>query len=131
MKTTLAYLNVATLAETDVTILGYLAREFNVHWFIIYEPSKNSSLNIETIKKFSEDNGIALHIHTRTFRIRSIKNWAYYYHLYKAVLRIKPKLIYHCNTEPYWACFFLFNKKRKVIMGLHDVAPHSSRASSQ
>ena len=70
MKTTLAYLNVATLAETDVTILGYLAREFNVHWFIIYEPSKNSSLNIETIKKFSEDNGIALHIHTRTFRIR-------------------------------------------------------------
>lgn len=127
MKPTLAYLNVATLAETDVTILGYLTREFNVHWFVIYEPNKDSSLNIETIKKFAENNGIILHVHTRTFRIRSLKNWAYYYHLYKAVLRIKPSLIYHCNTEPYWACFFLFDRKSKVIMGLHDVDPHSSR----
>lgn len=127
MKQTLAYLNVATLAETDVTILGHLTKDFDVHWFVIYEPNKNSSLNIEAIKKFAEYNDITLHIHTRTFRIRSMKNWAYYYHLYKDVQSIKPDLIYHCNTEPYWACFFVFNRKPKVIMGLHDVDPHSSK----
>ena len=126
MKRTIAYLNVATLAETDVTVLRDLSKVFQVHWFVIYEPSKNSSLSINAIKQFAIDHNVSLHIHIRTFRIRSLKNWTFYKRLYDDMMRIMPDLIYHCNTEFYWAFFFL-RRNKKIVMGLHDVVPHSSR----
>lgn len=126
MKHTIAYLNVATLAETDITVLPGLSKTFKVHWFVIYEPNKNSSLSIEEIKEFARIHDIVLHVHTRTFRIRSYKNWEFYHNLYNDVVKLNPSVIYHCNVEFYWACFFLFNSTSRVVMGLHDVSPHST-----
>lgn len=126
MKPTLVYLNVATLAETDVTILKHLTNDFEVHWFVIYEPAKNSSLSINYIQDYANRNHIALHVCIRNFRIRSPKNWLYYRDIYNQISKLNPDLIYHCNTEFYWAFFFLFSKYR-VVMGLHDVNPHSSK----
>lgn len=127
MKKILAYINPMCFADTDLTVLRYLTREYKVIWYPIYKKGNSVRFTYQEIKEYAKRYGIELHIYEKSLRDRSLKNFAYFHNLLKDIREQKPDLIYTCYDHYAftWYLFRMFDRN-KIVFGFHDIEGHSN-----
>lgn len=131
MKKTLVYLNKDCFTDTDLTVLKHLTKEFRVIWYYIHESIKNSSkISVDDALEYSRKYGIEVHIVDPKMRYRNPKNLFFYMRIAKEINRLHPDLVFHCDRDPYWnLAIMLVLKCKKIVLGVHDVKPHTYKKS--
>lgn len=126
-KKTLAYISMEWYTDTDITVLKYLASEYNVVWYYIYESKKLNKLSPDEVQDYATKYGIDLHMVEPHGRRRSLKYCAFFFHLAEEINHYNPDVVYHAIRDPYWSIAIKTKLKCKnVALGLHDVLPHST-----
>lgn len=127
-KLTIVYFNPDCFTDTDVTVLRYLASEFNVIWFYMYESLKKNSMRYspDEVRRYAEIYGIKLEIVDPKMRARNPGNFFFYNKVANKMRNFKPDIVYSCQVDPFWffSLFLIVRPKIKVI-GIHDVKKHS------
>lgn len=128
MKKTLAYINSMCFADTDLTVLRYLAEAYRIIWYPIYKSEEPIRFSKKELETYARKNGIEIHIYEKSIRDRSLKNFIYFKRLLEDVAQKNPDIIYTCHEHHafIWNIFHMFDKA-KIIYGLHDVEVHSNK----
>lgn len=121
----IAYVSVDYFADVDLPILPYIAKEFDLTWFLFI--SNSDRYDLDELKFFAQKHNFRIElffIGTKSFTFQNLKKFiAFAYKLYK----FKCDLYYF---EFYMAFYMLlivqFISKKKKILALHDVKPHSN-----
>lgn len=127
MKKTIVYLNPDCFADTDLTVLKHLTKEFRVIWFYIHESKKtNNTLTVERATAYARENDIELWVKDPLVRHRNPKNLFFYIQIAKEINRISPDLVYSCILDPYWSIALkIVLKCKNIVLGVHDAQSHS------
>ena len=121
---TIVYFN-SGFFDTDITVVKELEKEYTVHWYVILSPT-------EPYKKdfffdFIKGSNIQLHLTEFNCRKRSLKFCSIIHKCLKEIKQIRPSLIYTCHKDLFFPIFYrLFLSNIPLIIGIHDVKPHSS-----
>ena len=122
----LVYISPDSFLDTDVSVLGYLAEEFELHWFPLYYEDREIYYSIEQIRAFAKRNSIFLHPCPRCFRQRDPRNLGYYGEIVKQIESLDADILYSCITEELWWTIAFSRLRHPVkVLGLHDVVKHS------
>ncbi|WP_035647883.1 glycosyltransferase family 4 protein [Flavobacterium sp. ASV13] len=124
-KKKIAYISVDYFADVDLPLLPYLGKEFDLTWFLFI--SNFNRYNLEELKLYAHNNNFKIElflIGERSLTFKNLKKFlSFGYKLYK----VKFDLYYF---EFYMALFMYgiiqFISKKKKILALHDVKPHSN-----
>lgn len=127
MKKTIVYLNPDCFADTDLTVLKHLTKEFRVIWYYIHESKKtNNQITVEHAMQYAQAAGIEICVRDPKCRLRSYKNLLFYANIAREINKISPDAVFHCNRNPYWCLAVKFILKCKcVILGVHDAQAHT------
>ena len=132
MKRTIVYLNPDCFTDTDLTVLKHLAKEYRVVWYYIHESIKSASkITVAEASAYASANGIELHAVDPKVRNRSLKNLLFYWKIASEINEINPDAVFHCLRDPYWNLAVKYVLKCKnVVLGVHDVQPHSYKMTA-
>lgn len=129
-KKTLVYVTMECFADTDVTVLGHLTKEYNVVWYYIYESRKANRLSRQEIQDYASTYGIDVHLLDPLARRRSLRYCVFYFMIAEDINRYAPDVVCYAIRDPYWMIAVKMKLKCKnVVLGIHDVLPHSTRFS--
>lgn len=128
MKPTIVYFNQDSYTDTDITVLKYLTRDFNVIWFYLYESLRPDAMRYTPAfaQNYADKYGLTLEIVDPQLMTTDARKILFYRKVAKQINACKPELVYSCIRTPYWIVashFFLKCKKR--ILGIHDAKPHT------
>ncbi len=122
----LVYINSDCYVDTDLSVLKYLVREFEVIWYPVYYADRKIYVSADQMKAYAKEYGIELHLCPRQFRQRDPRNLKFYADIVKDINSHYPDLVYSCITEELW--WTLASRKIKTkgkVLGVHDAAKHS------
>ena len=127
-KKTLVYVNPISYFDTDCTVLRHLTKEYRVIWYAVTHTSfTQTKYTMDDLKKYAIENEIEYKPYIMDCRMRSLKNFVYYYQLVKDVKKQNADVIFTSMHDPHWHMWaFLFLNKKNLIQGVHDVEMHSS-----
>lgn len=122
----LVYISPDSFLDTDLSVLDYLAKEFELHWFPVYYTDRKIYYTPEQIASFARNHGIVLHPCPRSFRQRDPRNLRFYGAIVKEIVNLDADILYSCITEELW--WTISSRRLTVpvkVLGLHDVVKHS------
>lgn len=126
-KKTLVNISMDWYIDTDITVLKHLAEEYHVVWFYIYQSHHFMKLSLNDVKAYAEKYGIDLHVVEPHARRRSLKYCAFFFRMADEINQYNPDVVCHAIRDPYWSIAVKTKLKCKnVVLGIHDVLPHSS-----
>lgn len=121
----IAYISSEWLIDTDITVIGELASEYELHFFYVCN-CNSPRYNIEKLKSFCMDHNIHLHLYNHCAKYLSIKTFWLNYWLIKDADKLNPELIVKINSQLYWLILSSFFLRGEIVYGFHDVKPHSN-----
>jgi len=122
----LVYISPDSFLDTDLSVLGYLAEAFELHWFPVYYEDRKIYYSPEQIYAFAQKHSITLHPCPRIFRQRDPRNLGYYGEIVKQIESLDADILYSCITEELWWTIPFMRLRHPVkVLGLHDVVKHS------
>lgn len=122
----LVYINPDCFVDTDLNILKYLAREYEVIWYPVYYTDRKIYVTPEEMKAYAAEYGIEIHPCPRQYRQRDPRNLIFYGDIVKDINAHRPDLVYSCITdELWWALAAAKIKAGARVQGVHDAAKHS------
>lgn len=125
-KKTIAYINPDCFADTDLSVLKYLAPEFDLHWYAVYYTDRDINYKPDALAAYAEANGIDIHLCPRKYRQRDPRNLFFYHKIVSDINRHHPDLVYTCISEELWWTLSLYRINSPVkVLGIHDVVRHS------
>lgn len=123
-KPTIVYINLG-FADTDITVIKHLTRDFNVHWFVIL--NKNYQYNENFFRNYVKGTEITLHLYPFSCRRREWKMFKLFRNCMKEIKNLHPKLIFTAIEDAYFSLNYLwYCRNIPYIMGIHDVQFHSN-----
>lgn len=122
----IVYFNLDAYIETDIVILPYLAKQYDVIWI----PLRYSDFNQftkEDIIRFAHKHNINVKYFEYNCRQRSFGFLITILKICRLICTIKPDVVYSSTRTLWWAvCSSIFIKKKNRISAFHDVKYHSS-----
>lgn len=130
-KPVLVYYSEDCYADTDTTILKYIAKKYRVVCFYLYESlqAKTMRYNPKEMQAYADQNGITLEIVDPQMRRRNPKNILFYRSLAKRINKYNPDIVYACEMFPFWMLTYRDIKCKNKVYGIHDVLPHYEKAN--
>lgn len=125
MKRTIAYINPDCYFETDLTVLRYLASQYNVLWYPVYYTDRPIYYTPEQLQDYAARYGIELHLCPRLYRQRDPRNYGYYSRIVDEINSKNAELVFSCISEELYWSLAAGKLKAKRLLGLHDVVKHS------
>ncbi len=122
----LVYINPDCYVDTDLNVLKYLVKDFDLVWYPVYYPDRKIYVSAEQMKAYAEKYGIELHLCPRQYRQRDPRNLQFYDDIVADINAHEPHIVYSCITEELW--WTLASKRLKTkgrVLGVHDAAKHS------
>ena len=121
----IAYISSEWLIDTDITVIGGLASEYELHFFYVCN-FNSPRYSIEKLKSFCLIHNIQLHLYNHCAKYLSLKTFWLNYRIIKDVSRLNPELIVKINSHLYWLTLASLLLRKKIVYGFHDVKPHSN-----
>lgn len=122
----LVYINPDCFLDTDLSILGFLSKRFELHWFPVFYTDRPIYFSPEEMADFAERNKIIFHPYPRKYRQRDLRNFGFYKAIARDINALHPDIVYSGITEePFWASASAGIKAPVKVLGLHDVIKHS------
>ena len=121
----LAYISPSSFIDTDLSILGELARYYKISWYLVWSAVERKYA-IEDVVHYCDKYGIDLHSFRYPGRFRHPRNLLFAARIVLTIRRARPALIYFEGfSDPY----FPFVARAllpgdSIIIGIHDVVPH-------
>ena len=121
------YLSPDCYTDTDLTVLKYLSKEYEVIWYYIHESIKpRNKISIQQAKEYASCFGIEIHPVDPLARYRHPKNLFFYLRIVKEINALAPDVVYHPHRDFYWCLAIrLALKCKNVVLGVHDAKSHS------
>lgn len=127
-KPTLVYFNPDCFVDTDITVIKYLTLDFNVIWFYLYDSSRKESMRYDAsfVKNYAVKYGLKVVIVDPQLKATDYRKFFFYKKIVRLINSYNPNIVYTGIRTPYWVIASrLFLKCKNVILGIHDVKPHS------
>lgn len=130
-KPVLVYYSEDCHADNDTTVLKYIAKEYRVVCFYLYESlqAKTMRYNPKEMQTYADQYGITLEIVDPKMRRRNPKNIRFYKNLAKRINSYYPDIVYACEMFPFWMLTYRYIKCKNKVYGIHDVLPHYEKAN--
>jgi glycosyltransferase involved in cell wall biosynthesis len=128
MAERLAYISPSFFLDTDLSILGELARYYRISWHLLWSAWERK-YTIEHVVRFCDKHEIELTIFRYRARFRDPRNILLAAKIVLDIRRTHPRLIYFEGfSDPYLPFVSRALLPRDaVIVGMHDAAPHAGR----
>ncbi len=125
MPERLAYISPSFFIDTDLSILGSLARYYQISWYLLWSVWERK-YTIEEVMQYCDDHTIDLHCLRYRARFRHPRHLVFAARNVLAIRRAHPDVIYFEGfSDPYLP--FVARALLPVdstVVGIHDVAPH-------
>jgi glycosyltransferase involved in cell wall biosynthesis len=125
-KKKIVVLTPGSYIDTDITIVKHLQQEYEVAWYIVQKIGEEKFTE-SSLRDFLKGSGVELHYHAHTCRFRSSEYRKMMFQYMGEFVKMGAHLIYTAHQDFYFfLAYVLKGRKIPLVMGIHDVEPHSS-----
>lgn len=121
---TITYVTTEWFIDTDITVIGELAKEYRIYWLYVYNPD-HPRYNIKKLSDFANDAGIILCLYEHKGKYLSLSSLVLQYRLIRDIRKLAPDVVFRISTHLFWYLMSYELRKFKVVYGIHDAVPHS------